>query len=292
MAADIIHRAEKGTLGDINIGKRMQEVYLSTRSMGSPNDMSVVDYFIRSQMDMSVPSSQASKVQRPIGELLSNPLIPLTNIRDAWAQINAEEGARRDLTEQPILGPIYEKLPWFRRRLPLQEGPTEVSPQAKRYAPLAEGELSPLAGAIGLAQGLGVTLFTPGTNFATREFARLGLNPYRWLQRNPDPKINRAQLQAFTRLLEQESTLLERSEYYKKLTDAEKAAEWEEIIYGAEGVEGIASMATEEGKEANPEEADLQDLLKSEKPLRRKASGLDKEVEEMRKQFKERAKTP
>lgn len=288
--ADLAIRASKGTMGDIDPDKRLAEVYLNVRRNTSPNDIGSVDYFLKLWDAEDISQGQKAKFLRPIGEVISNPLIPLVNLRDAWAQINEEAGAKRDLREEPIWGPSYDKLPWVRNRLPLAEGPFEKGPQPRQYAPLVGGERTPLAFAIALGQAAGVTQLTPGQGFASREFSRLGLSPFRFLRRDPDPSIDRAQWKAMSQFFEDVGKAFEKDSSYQAASDAEKAARWEDVF---KGDDGLASAARTIGEQANPEEMARREILKSVGPLRGKAIGLDKKVQEMRKQQKEsRATSP
>ena len=288
--ADLAIRANKGTMGDIDPDKRLAEVYLNVRRNTSPNDIGSIDYFLKLWDAEDISQGQKAKLLRPVGEVLSNPLIPLVNLRDAWAQINEEAGAKRDLREEPIWGPSYDKLPWVRNRLPLAEGPFEKGPQPRQYAPLVGGERTPLAFAIALGQAAGVTQLTPGQGFASREFSRLGLSPFRFLRRDPDPSIDRAQWKAMSQFFEDVGKAFEKDSSYQAASDAEKAARWEDVF---KGDDGLASAARTIGEQANPEEMARREILKSVGPLRGKAIGLDKKVQEMRKQQKEsRATSP
>lgn len=288
--ADLAIRTSKGTMGDIDPDKRLAEVYLNVRRNTSPNDIGSIDYFLKLWDAEDISQGQKAKLLRPVGEVLSNPLIPLVNLRDAWAQINEEAGAKRDLREEPIWGPSYDKLPWVRNRLPLAEGPFEKGPQPRQYAPLVGGERTPLAFAIALGQAAGVTQLTPGQGFASREFSRLGLSPFRFLRRDPDPTIDRAQWKAMSQFFEDVGKAFEKDSSYQAASDAEKAARWEDVF---KGDDGLASAARTIGEQANPEEMARREILKSVGPLRGKAIGLDKKVQEMRKQQKEsRATSP
>lgn len=121
--------------------------------------------------------------------------------------------------------------------------------------------------------------FDPGVNFATREFARLGLSPIRWLKPDPDPKINRAQYAAYSKRLAALAPKIEASPLYQSKTDEQKAAFWEAKLGGPDG---IAAEAKEIGQQANPKEMNRRELLKSQPPLMRKATGLDKKASDMK----------
>jgi hypothetical protein len=120
----------------------------------------------------------------------------------------------------------------------------------------------------------------PGVGFATREFQRLGLSPTRWLQADPDPAINRAQYAAYAKKLAQLGPKIEASERYQRMNDAQKAAFWEAKLAGPDG---LAAEAKELGLQANPREVNRRETLQSQPPLQRKASGLEREVREMKK---------
>jgi hypothetical protein len=272
--ADVIDRGMDGRLGDKKVMDEAAELYFGARRTDNKgavfaDAIKETSEYWAFDMPMSDRLVQAGK--KPLGQILGAPLTPFVNIRDLIAQFDEDEAAKRDMKGAPILGPAIDKLPWLRSSekfgLPLYQPPTEPAPQANSYAPaLTE---------------VGVSL-DPGTNFATREFSRLGISPIRWLKPDPDPKINRAQYASLAQLLSEEAPLLEKSDRYRKLSDVEKAAEWEELMTGGPGFKGLVQLAKEDGEAANPDEIDRRKLLRTEKPFARKASGLDKEVQKMK----------
>ena len=293
-AADLAKRVKDGTMNHLSAWRRLSELYLNAQRQAAPGEMGTIDYFTKMSAGEAVPGTVGDKLlKRPIGDFAAIFVYPLVNIRDAYAQFNEEAGVKKDLRESPLTGPLLDKLPWLRNRLPNAEGPFETSPQLRAFSPISQGRRNPFDVVLGLTSTIGATPVTAGQNFAAREFSRLGLSPFRYLKRNPDPLIDRAQWRYFAEEIAKEGALLEKSPVYQKMSDREKAAEWEEILIGSpQQPGGLAAEARKAGEDANQDEMDVQELLKQEYPLRRRASGLDKEVEEMRKRNKERAKSP
>lgn len=266
--ADVSLRAKEGRLFEVKThGDDMAELYLNARRADSGG---AAFFDLTKEMldwvDTGAPIKDKTKAAaaRPLANVLGAPLTPLVNLRDMVAQFDEDEAARRDQKEAPILGPAIDKIPWLRSSekfgLPLTQPPTEQAPR-------------PFSAAPGLTW-FGVNL-DPGSNFATREFARLGLSPIRWLKPDPDPIINRAQYAAYSKKLAAISPKIEASPLYQKKTDAQKAAFWEAKLAGPDG---IAAEARELGKQANPKEINKREILQSQPPLMRKATGLDKKV--------------
>lgn len=278
-AADLAKRASEDRLGDIKVEQRLKDTYLGARRNSQPGDLGAIDQFMLMWTGDTVPTNAKQRSQLAAGQWASTFVIPLSNIRDAWAQFNEQEGAKRDLREQPWLGPSLDKLPWLRRNLPLAEGPFEPSPQGANYAPIAEGEgVGPITGAFALAGATGAAKFTPGQSFAAQEFARLGLSPYTWLKRDPDPAIDRAQWKRMTTILQAIGNSLANSESYRNQSPDQQRAIWESIIGGAEGAAAEAKAA---GLETNPMEAERRKTLQAVPPYQRKAIGLDKKLAPM-----------
>lgn len=275
-AADLAKRANEDTLGDIKVEQRLKDTYLGARRNSQPGDLGAIDQFMLMWAGDTVPTNAKQRSQMAVGQWGSTFVIPLSNIRDAWAQFNEQEGAKRDLRDRPFLGPSLDKLPWLRRRLPLAEGPFEPSPQGMAYAPIAEGEgVDPVTSAFALGGAIGVTKMTPGQSFAAREFARLGLSPYTWLKRDPDPAIDRAQWKRMTIILQAVGQSLANSDSYRNQSPDQQRAIWEGILGGPDGAAAEAKAA---GLESNPREADRRKTLQALPPYQRKAIGLDKKL--------------
>lgn len=270
--ADVSLRAKEGRLFEVKThGDDMAELYLNARRADSGG---AAFFDLTKEMldwvDTGAPIKDKTKAAaaRPLANVLGAPLTPLVNLRDMVAQFDEDEAARRDQKGAPILGPAIDKIPWLRSSekygLPLTQPPTEQAPR-------------PFSAAPGLTW-FGVNL-DPGSNFATREFARLGLSPIRWLKPDPDPIINRAQYAAYSKKLAAIAPKIEASPLYQKKTDAQKAAFWEAKLAGPDG---IAAEARELGQQANPKEINKREILQSQPPLMRKATGLDKKVNEVK----------
>jgi len=266
--ADVALRASEGRLGETKSHlDTASELYLNARRTDNAGAV-FFDSFkeLTEMMDSGTPMSEKTKqaALRPVGNILGVPLTPLVNLRDMVAQFDKDEAARRDQKGSPILGPAIDQIPWLRSSekygLPLFQPPTEQAPRASSEEPAATL--------------IGVKL-DPGSNFATREFARLGLSPIRWLKPDPDPAINRAQYAAYSKKLAAIAPKIEASPLYQSKTDAQKAAFWEAKLGGPDG---IAAEARELGKQANPKEINKREILQSQPPLMRKATGLDKKV--------------
>lgn len=270
--ADVALRASEGRLGETKSHlDTASELYLNARR----TDNAGAVFFdslkeLTEMMDSGAPMSEKTKraALRPVGNILGVPLTPLVNLRDMVAQFDEDEAARRDQKGAPILGPAIDKIPWLRSSekygLPLTQPPTEQAPR-------------PFSAAPGLTW-FGVNL-DPGSNFATREFARLGLSPIRWLKPHPDPTINKAQYAAYAEILSELGPAIEADINYQRASDKEKAAYLEALLSGSEGFAGVAKQI---GEQANPQYVEMEKLQRTQKPLMRKATGLDKAVQEMK----------
>lgn len=275
--ADLILRMKNGRMIDKKPGDDIAELYLGARRADSGGTVfsesikEVADYWASGD---PLDDTLLNKAGKPLGNILGAPLTPFINLRDLIAQFDEDEAARRDMKESPFLGPAIDRIPWLRSSekygLPLYQPPTELAPRPANAQP---------------ALSLGGIATDPGSNFATREFSRLGISPVRWLRPDPDPLINRAQYAAYAEILQELGPALEADATYKAASDAEKGAMWEQLLSGSEG---YASMAKAQGELANPEEIQRRELLKTQGPLQRKASGLEKEVKEMKKQAQPR----
>ncbi|TXH14848.1 MAG: hypothetical protein E6R03_08405 [Hyphomicrobiaceae bacterium] len=270
--ADVANRAWEGRLFEAKThADDMAELYLNARRADSGGaaffDLTkeMMDW-----MDTGAPLKDKTKAAaaRPLANVLGAPLTPLVNLRDMVAQFDEDEAARRDQKGAPILGPAIDKIPWLRSSekygLPLTQPPTEQAPR-------------PFSAAPGLTW-FGVNL-DPGSNFATREFARLGLSPIRWLRPHPDPTINKAQYAAYAEILSELGPAIEADINYQQASDKEKAAYLEALLSGADGFAGVAKQI---GEQANPQYVEMEKLRQTQKPLMRKSTGLDKAIQEMK----------
>ena len=270
--ADVSLRAKEGRLFDVKThGDDMAELYLNARRADSGG---AAFFDLTKEMldwvDTGAPVKDKTKAAaaRPLANVLGAPLTPLVNLRDMVAQFEEDEAARRDQKGAPILGPAIDKIPWLRSSekygLPLTQPPTEQAPR-------------PFSAAPGLTW-FGVNL-DPGSNFATREFARLGLSPIRWLKPHSDPTINKAQYAAYAEILSELGPAIEADINYQRASDKEKAAYLEALLSGSEGFAGVAKQI---GEQANPQYVEMEKLQRTQKPLMRKATGLDKAIQEMK----------
>lgn len=290
-AADLAKRVKDGTMTHLSAGRRLSELYLNAQRQAAPGEMGTIDYFTKMWAGEAVPGTVGDKLlARPAGDFAAIFVYPLVNIRDAYAQFNEETGVKKDLRESPFTGPIIDKLPWLRNSLPNLEGPFEPAPQLRAFSPISQGRRNPFDVVLGLTSAIGATPVTAGQNFAAQEFARLGLSPFRFLKRDPDPTIDRAQWNAMAQFFTDLGQAFEQDPSYQSASDKEKAARWEMVLTGPDG---FSSIAKQLGLAANPEEAARRALLEAGPgPLQNRALGLDKEVERMRQQSKERAKSP
>jgi hypothetical protein len=253
--ADIAERAATGRLGDKKIGEELAEQYLSMRRAGTEGIGLLTEFFnfLGKSFTGSETDAKQQQLEQAIGRQLALPLNPLVNLRDLWAEFSSTERLRRDPREAGIWGPSLDRIPWVRTKL-LPEAVSLTSP-----TPVNISE-NPLLAQLGAR-------FTAGDNFASREWRRMGLLPNRFLQSDRDPTIDRAQKAAFQRLISQVGNEFERDPAYQSASDAQRAAIWEEIILGPDG---IASLAREAGEAANPVETERRQRLEGIRPLERK----------------------
>lgn len=254
-AADSAQRVAEQRDVDKKFQQEGLELYASMRRTGSTEQLGAVDAFLDWWQEKDNSESAARGLARPAGQLLALPLTPFINVRDVWGQFSTDEAARKDLRDEPLTAPALDRLPWFRRRLPNFQSPTETG-----ITPTSNDPLTTVAPGI---------VFDPGTSFAGREFARLGITPYHWLKRDASPKIDRAQFAMYSKILESIGESLSQDPSYLQASDLEKAARWEALLAGPEG---IAAIAREAGLAADPNEATKRELRKAVPPLRRRAN--------------------
>jgi len=254
-AADSAQRVAEHREVDKKFQQEGLELYASMRRTGSTEQLGAVDAFLDWWQEKDNSESAARGLARPAGQLLALPLTPFINVRDVWGQFSTDEAARKDLRDEPLTAPALDRLPWFRRRLPNFQSPTETG-----ITPTSNDPLTTVVPGI---------VFDPGTSFAGREFARLGITPYHWLKRDASPKIDRAQFAMYSKILESIGESLSQDPSYLQASDLEKAARWEALLAGPDG---IAAIAREAGLAADPNEAAKRELRKTIPPLRRRAN--------------------
>jgi len=275
--ADLHSRSKEGRLIDKQPSKDLREIYLGARKAGDQSSGALFDTldatFAWWGDDFGAYDKAISLSRRQIGQALALPTIPLSNLRDLVAQFSSDEDIKRD-TRDAWMGPAIDNIPWLRRSMPVSQPPTEPAPQ--EISTKGHGGI-PLVPPTGPAAGQFMGLRTvSGGNFITREIARLGINPFQWLHRDPDPTIDRAQYAEFARLLDARAERLAESDRYRLADDATKAALLEEMVLDND----LPQIAREKGLQANPSEALRREKLREAGEgmhrLRRRASGIDK----------------
>jgi hypothetical protein len=254
---DRVERIAKGTMGDMTkLGSEFAEQYLSMRRAGDEGVGLFTETFDALGKYWAGSDSDAGiiKAQQSAGRQLALPLTPLLNLRDLIAEFSATEKLRRDPRESGIWGPSIDRIPWLRSRM-LPEAASSTQP------PPVNISENPFLGQLGLK-------FIAGDNFAGREWKRLGLLPSRFLQKDPDPKIDREQSRIFQELLNTVGSSWEKDPNYQAMSNANRAAMWEGLVSGEDGLAGVAKQMASV--------ANVEELIKREKkrgipPLQRKA---------------------
>lgn len=261
---DLVDRVATGRVGDINVPYELTDImtgiHMYENQMGGGAIQAAADWFRDED-----PGAYGLKVEEQVGKALAVYITPLINLRDAIAQFKEEENIQKDVRGEGIMGPIMDKIPFIRRRLPNLTSPVEPSPIELSEDP-------------GIAQFTGIKKKV-GENFAGREWARLGLYNKTFLGRDPDPIINRAQNEAFQKAIDQLGSTFEKEPLYQTASDPVKAMLWEMFIAGDDG---LADYAKEIGAMANPEEAIKRSIERGSGmgPLQRKANKFDEILKE------------
>jgi hypothetical protein len=270
--ASLAERYRRGTVGDKQLGNELLEIYTGIRRTdASPDFLDTIN--AAGELFGASPQSSGRKLAmiESGGRTLAIPFTPLLNLRDMWAIYSEEENRLKD-TRGIWYGPIQDKFPWWRRSLPDLTSPIEPGPILISKDP-------------DLLMTTGMQL-TDGPNFAGREWQRLGLNYKNFLERDPDPSMNRAQNVYFEREVRRVGDMFENLPYYQDADDATKGAIWEQVIGGDNG---LASQAQQFATLANPMEAEAR-KLQGRMPgrLQRKKFGLDKILQGIRELGEER----
>jgi len=260
---DRLDRVVTGRIGQIKLGEEAAERYLSMRKAGDDAFGIFTEGFnaMGKMFSGGVQESGTKEqmLEQAIGRQLSIVVNPLVNVRDFFGAFQESQALKRDLNEAGFAGPTIDKIPWLRssgldlpggrfdiKPLPLATHPTQAPPIYLKSDPLSKQDWDT---AITLLPGIN---FRAGDNFAGREWKRLGIKTSSFIKRDPDPIINRKQSEIFNKMLNQISAQFERSPSYQKATDKMKAAMWEDMISGPDG---IAAFAHEAALGANPKEA-------------------------------------
>lgn len=282
-AADLMRRVKDGRLNDVKAWEELRKTYVNARnSRYGAEQANIFDEMLKYWSDGTDNERAWLAGQQGLGQLVSLPVTPLQNLTSLLAQWDPEQAYLRDTRSAGLLGPAMDKLPWLRNKLPVRQPFTEPAPQ----------EMSARAGLIGpITNSLVPGLRTPAPlGFASREFARLGLKPTHFLAPDPDPVINRAQYASYAAQLEDLSREMEANLEYQRASAAEQAAMWEDEVMGTGRIVGIAELARQDGEAANPDEMERRKLLRQQGPLRNKADGTMREVQDERKRSKGQVK--
>lgn len=239
---DLVERIATNRLGDIDLHRAITEVMTGIRlydnQMGNGIIASMVDYF-RDEPERTWKTG-VMKGEEEIGKVMAVYITPMLNVRDLFAQFMEEENRKKDTRGETVLGPVMDRIPFVRRLLPDLTSPVEPSPIKLSLNP-------------GLTQTVGFGYKeVPAQNFAGREWARLGIYHKNFIQRDADPKINRAMNTAFQNAVGQLAAAFEKDPSYLNATDKQKKMMWELFIGGEEG---FAAMSRQIGEMANPQEA-------------------------------------
>lgn len=265
--ADLSRRVNEGRLNDVKFTKELSEALIGMQR-GAPEMAEAFDALVEMWSD---GDETKETVDTNLGRRFSMLTKPFVNIRNVWAIFSEEENKRKDLKGTGFLGPLIDNLPYFRRSLPDLSPPTQEPPVLQSEYPLTQ--FVP-----------GVKL-VEGENFAGREWKRLGFYNRRFLQPDPDPKVNRSQNEMFRTLVQMLAIALKNDPGYQKMSDAEKAAEWEKHIGGDDG---IAAYARQYALEQNPIQQQKEEFIRETEmgPLQRKAYGIDELIKEIEKNQK------
>lgn len=264
--ASLAERYRRGTIGDKQLGNELLEIYTGIRRTdASPDFLDTVN--AAGELFGANPESPGRKLAmlEAGGRTLAIPFTPILNLRDVWAIYSEEENKMKD-TRGIWYGPIQDRFPYWRQSLPDLTSPIQPGPILISKDP-------------DLLMAAGVQL-TEGPNFAGREWQRLGLNYKNFLERDPDPSMNRAQNVYFEREIRRIGDIFEKLPYYMDSDDATKAALWEQVVTGDKG---IAIQAQQFATLANPMEAEARKLQgRMPGKLQRKKYGLDKVLQGIR----------
>lgn len=251
------------SLGDLKLGTEIKETITGLRQFPG------LEEYVTAAMEMWADDQDSNVYQKAassVGMGASFFTRPFVNLRHAVQIFDEEELKKRDLKGTGMLGPLMDNIPWLRRQLPEVKSMTERPP--------IKMHLYPETLFVGAK-------YVQGEGFAGREWRRLGLLNRRFLDPDPNPKINRAQNEFFQQMISDIGDAAEKDPNYLQMNDKERAAYWEMIV------RVVAPDARAYGVTADPAEGVKRDAIQQMDvgPLTRKMMGLND-------MFKEPTPTP
>lgn len=261
---DLVERIRDGRMGDVSAPQAAVEILTGIRmfdnQMGGNIIESTADWFRNED-----PQSAGLKAKEDVGKAMAVYITPLLNLRDCIAQFVEEENIKKDTRGEGIMGPIIDRIPFLRQRLPNLTSPVEPLPIKLSF--------NPMGAQFGYKE-------VPAEDFSGREWRRLGLYNRSFLERDPDPIINRAQNERFQEMVKDLGETFEGNPIYTRADDKGKAMLWETAIAGDKG---LAAAAREMGAMANPDAAIKRALLQQSGMGRfmKAYTGFEEEVKKM-----------
>ncbi len=177
-AADLLGRAQEGTIGDIE----PNDIARGILSMGvrAGAGVAIVDNFLELLFGTSGDPDEAwrrlkEKGGALVGETLAGFATPLQQLRDLVAEFDEEERVVRFAGTRPMIDPTLNKIPFLSRLLPEAESPTRGDPMLRESLDFGLGELPRPFNFLQLLESRqfsGLSTRTP--NPAERELGRLG----------------------------------------------------------------------------------------------------------------------
>lgn len=268
---DLTDRVVNHGMGDLQIGRELEDIYSGVRVNKDAESGSILDAFLTHWGGEGLSQGKIDSIKQGVGRQFLAPfLTPLLNIRMAHAAFSDDENKVKDLKGEGFMGPVIDRIPWYRQN----NLPDFTSPLTKGSVKLSE---SPVANILG-------TQISSEGNFAKQEFDRMGINIRDYFPKNPDPLINREMDKKFAYYINNIGKSLSKSDRYRNADDKGKMRIWESKILGEDG---IAARTKEDVEDKYPQQEEIRDL-KQETPGKytQEQRGVTKRVEKLRQQEK------
>lgn len=241
--ADVLKRQNEGTLYKLTGGDIAQGL-LST-NMRAGTGLYLLDSAINLISKSADEAKLSMKATEFAGDFLSGFFTPLNVFRDAYDQITQGQSTVKNTRDEPLLGPIKNRIPGVSQSLPDAEFPTREGPKVYE---------DPL-----LRQATGLSTQGP-KNAAEKELDRLGFDRREILTSTGDREIDTQYTKAMGAVSEKVLVPLVESQKFQEQTDAVKGAILHEVL------SEVRQEVKEAVNEGLPEEKQLKLEIKKQPP--------------------------
>jgi hypothetical protein len=260
----LLDRWHGGRLNDLQFGKEVLDIATGMKRFETdPDAVDTLDSLAEYWAGPEKNPFKMDKILQTGGRYPASLMTPFMNLRSVVAAFDEDENVRKDLRGYGFWGPSFDRIPFFRQKMP------DLSlPGYEGRIKISESPTLQQFGAVQLAA-------SPG--FMGREFQRMGINIREYFPKDSNPVIDKRQNEIFNFLVKMVGDSFEQDPSYRNAPDDVKAFLWEQQL------PDIVSTAREEGLNANPQEA-MRRLMIREVPGRftRKVMGVSKMLEGLR----------